>query len=98
LYLCTMCGAEFEEPIRWLEHHIDESPGEWWSGCPCCGESYEEADVCLRCGQAAPLRDLAHGFCSRCGAMLERELLYVVEGNFDSAEIEYLKEAGMLWL
>ena len=37
-YKCRECGAEFDEPHRWVEHHgFTYGPFENWSACPYCG-------------------------------------------------------------
>ena len=37
-YKCRECGAEFDEPYRWVEMHgFTWGPGEHWSACPFCG-------------------------------------------------------------
>lgn len=37
-YKCRECGAEFDEPHRWVERHgFTYGPFEHWSACPLCG-------------------------------------------------------------
>ena len=37
IYKCRECGAEFDEPRRWVERHgFTNGPFEHWSACPCC--------------------------------------------------------------
>ena len=53
MYICE-CGAVFEEPHRYEEHHpygmgyaVEE-----WVVCPVCGETgFEEAYRCEKCGE-----------------------------------------------
>ena len=39
-YKCRMCGAEFDEPHVFFEHHgFTSGPYEKWSVCPECGDT-----------------------------------------------------------
>lgn len=50
-YTCLECGAEFDEPREWEEHHgLDSPPYERWSGCPVCGGPYVQTHVGDHCG------------------------------------------------
>lgn len=44
-YKCRECGAEFDEPHRWVERHgFTHGPFEHWSACPYCDScDYDDA-------------------------------------------------------
>ncbi len=44
MFRCDNCGLVFEKPDRWKESH-----GEKMSGCPGCGATYTEVELCRRC-------------------------------------------------
>ena len=50
IYKCRECGAEFDEPHRWVEHHgFTYGPMERWSACPCCGScDYDDSYIVER--------------------------------------------------
>ena len=49
-YKCRECGAEFDEPHRWVERHgFTYGPFEDWSECPYCGScDFGDANVVER--------------------------------------------------
>lgn len=69
MYKCTECETVFEEPKTWKE-----SRGEFWGipcsetmcGCPECGEHFEEAIKCKRCGEWFFEEELNDGLCECC--------------------------------
>ena len=50
IYKCRECGAEFDEPYHWVEHHgFTYGPVERWSACPCCGScDYDDSYIVER--------------------------------------------------
>lgn len=50
MYKCRECGAEFDEPDRWVERHgFTYGPFEHWSACPYCGScDYDESYIVER--------------------------------------------------
>ena len=99
MYLCSNpdCGAAFEEPRFWKEGHGDNYTfNEPMSGCPICGEYYDEAAICLGCQEWIATDDLTLGFCEKCGAEKERQLDNIIHANFAPEEVEYLKDIGAI--
>ena len=69
MFKCYECEAVFLEPKIWKE-----SRGEYWGtpcyetlcGCPECGEHFEEAFECKRCGEWFFEDELNDGLCECC--------------------------------
>jgi DNA-directed RNA polymerase subunit RPC12/RpoP len=73
MLICNECGAVFEEPRIYYEHHPYGmgTAAEEWAVCPVCGESgFEEAYQCSRCGEYFGFDDLdyiGHSlYCEMC--------------------------------
>lgn len=61
MFSCLNCGYVFEEPVEWFEE-----TGEQWTGCPNCGEGYEEASICEFCNEIYSENKLHGGMCDDC--------------------------------
>ena len=68
MYICHNCGAVFDTPDTYEEHHPYGMgyARERWSVCPSCGDTdFDEAKECSRCGEYfAELED--DGLCELC--------------------------------
>lgn len=64
MFRCKNCGSIFEEPVGFYDNvpygegSVECCTG---SGSPCCGDSYEEVDMCA-CGEVA----FKHHLCKNC--------------------------------
>lgn len=74
MFICPECGALFEEPKIYYEHHpygmgyADEK----WAVCPECGEAgFEKAKWCKCCGEW--VEKLTDGLCAECHKEYEEE-------------------------
>ena len=68
-YQCLECGHVFDEDEAWEwreDHGFDDCYYEGFSGCPCCGGSYEEMEVCEICGEEFLPDELHGGVCHDC--------------------------------
>lgn len=67
MYICNCCGAVFETPAVYEEHHPYgmTSATEYFSVCPDCGETdFDDAKKCKRCGEF--VAELDDGLCDCC--------------------------------
>lgn len=73
-YICTDCGATFDEPHEYEERHgFTHGPFEKWSVCPYCGNPrYEESVICDRCGKTVARSEIYHDIIDISG--LEKEV------------------------
>jgi len=77
LYICTDCGATFDEPKEVTETHgLETPPYEKLLVCPeCLSSDYDTAVMCGRCKTAVPSAgcyfvDNTH-YCTKCFATLD---------------------------
>jgi hypothetical protein len=93
MYKCESCGHLFEEgeEKRWTEMHgFEGGNGENWSGCPICGESYEEIEPCKICGSYD--RKAEEDFCEECKIDVQKRFQTFVKNEFTTEERELLNE------
>lgn len=67
MYICNNCGAIFETPSIYEEHHPYgmTSATEIWAICPHCEDTeIEDAKQCERCGEY--FAELHEGLCDCC--------------------------------
>lgn len=74
MYICEDCGAVFEEPSVYEDHHpygmtyaVEE-----WAECPKCGGSFDEAVQCPRCWEY--VTKLTDGVCEECYKEMNEEV------------------------
>lgn len=67
MYICNSCGAVFETPAVYEEHHPYGSgtATEEFSICPSCRDTdFDEAQKCERCGEY--VAELEDDLCEEC--------------------------------
>ena len=91
-YICTTCGAVFQEEPSYDATH----------GCIYCGCDVEKAETCEKCGRTIPYSQSKFGLCEYC----ERDLLNQfkmflggVEAMYGPGGLGYLEERqdGEFW-
>lgn len=90
MYKCMECGHLFEEGEQktWKEDR-----GEYWgspcyeeiSGCPLCGEAYEVAVACKKCGGYGYMGE-GREYCNVCKASILKRL----KTEFSKVEIDLI--------
>lgn len=79
MQICLECGKVFEddEIAHWKEDRGEfggEIAYEKMSGCPYCYGAYDEAKVCVNCGEVFAKRELDFdGLCEECREEKESE-------------------------
>jgi hypothetical protein len=67
MYICYECGALFDTPDTYEEHHPYGKgyARETWAVCPCCETTnYGTAKECEKCGMY--VESLEDGLCEEC--------------------------------
>jgi hypothetical protein len=68
MFKCLECGAVFDEPKTWGESrpYGEGCAYEAFSGCPSCGEGFDEAFECDCCGEYFTKDEMIDGVCKDC--------------------------------
>lgn len=66
MYICNECGAVFDDPKTYYEHHPYGMgyAEEKWLVCPYCYGDFQEAEQCEECGEY--VAELEDGLCDIC--------------------------------
>lgn len=108
-FKCRVCGTVYtdeEAERRDVSFYVPYGEGsvlkgEYESVCPHCGASIDdssEGEECSVCGEfSEDCEEIDGAFvCPDCIAKAQKRLIDIVEKEFDSAEIEILKDCGIL--
>ncbi len=89
MYVCSDCGAVFDEPQSWVEPH-----GEKMSGCPLCAGNYVEAQRCELCDSEYDPDTAEHGrlCCDNCAEDLTERFKEVIHEHFTDYELSIINE------
>lgn len=101
MYLCKKCGNMFDVPERHIEIDPDMGCAQYRTGvarleCPLCNSEYfEEAALCIGCGNLVYEKNVIRGYCPDCIRLLARYASNILKRemtkDFYNAIREYLE-------
>lgn len=88
-YICTVCGAVFEEPRNDYSDYY---------GCPYCGGDCERTYPCESCAKPVPNSKYEYHRCNRCKSETLKKFL-IFRDALSPGEMHFLEDKtdGMYW-